>query len=38
LSLREAADWCGGGITVRAITRLVRLDGGHQGRRDGDTG
>ena len=31
LSLREAADWCGGGITVRAITRLVRLDGGHQG-------
>jgi hypothetical protein len=33
LSLREAADWCGG-ITVRAITQLVRLDG-HQGRRDG---
>jgi hypothetical protein len=38
LSLREAADWCGGGITVRTITRLVRLDGGHQGRRDGRVG
>jgi hypothetical protein len=34
LSLREAADWCGGGITVRAITRLVRLDRGQQGHRD----
>jgi uncharacterized protein HemX len=27
LSLREAADWCGSGVTVREITRLLRLDG-----------
>jgi hypothetical protein len=31
LSLRETVDWCGSGITVREITRLLRLDGGHQG-------
>ena len=31
LSLREAVDWCGSGITAREITRLLRLDGGHQG-------
>jgi hypothetical protein len=31
LSLRDAVDWCGSGITVREITRLLRLDGGHQG-------
>ena len=24
LSLREAADWCGSGVTVREITRLLR--------------
>jgi hypothetical protein len=27
LSLREAVDWCGSGLTVREITRLLRLDG-----------
>src|SRR5918994_570677 len=26
LSLREAVDWCGSGVTVREITRLRRLD------------
>src|SRR5215218_7525912 len=31
LSLREAVDWCGSGVTVREITRLLRLDDGHQG-------
>jgi hypothetical protein len=25
LSVREAADWCGGGVTVRDVTRLRRL-------------
>jgi hypothetical protein len=30
LSLREAVDWCGSGLTVRDITRLLRLDGFHQ--------
>jgi hypothetical protein len=30
LSVREAVDWCGCGIPVREITRLLRLDGGHQ--------
>src|SRR6187200_2276326 len=30
LSLREATDWCGSGLTVREITRLLRLDGFHQ--------
>jgi hypothetical protein len=29
LSLREAVDWCGSGVTVREITRLLRLDDGH---------
>jgi hypothetical protein len=38
LSLREAVDWCGGGVTVREIARLLRLDGGHQGGRDGRVG
>ena len=33
LSLREAVDWCGG-VTVREINRLLRLDGGQQGHRD----
>src|SRR5215213_8101660 len=27
LSVREAVDWCGGGLTVREITRLLRPDG-----------
>ena len=26
LSLREAVEWCGSGVTVREITRLLRLD------------
>jgi hypothetical protein len=34
LSVREAVDWCGSGVTVRKITRLPRLDGSHQGGRD----
>ena len=27
LSVREAADWCGSGVTVREVTRLRRLAG-----------
>ena len=38
LSLREAVDWCGSGVTVREITRLLRRDGGHPGGRDGRVG
>ena len=38
LSLREAVEWCGGGVTVREITRLLRLHGDHQGGRDGRVG
>jgi hypothetical protein len=38
LSLREAVDWCGSGVTVREITRLLRLDDGHQGRQNGRVG
>ena len=38
LSLREAVDWCGSGLTVREVTRLLRLDGSHQGGRDGRVG
>jgi hypothetical protein len=34
LSVREAVEWCGSGLTVREITRLLRLDGDHQGGRD----
>jgi hypothetical protein len=33
LSVREAVDWCGSGVTVREITRLLRLDDTHQGSR-----
>jgi hypothetical protein len=29
LSVREALDWCGSALTVREITRLLRLDGAH---------
>ena len=37
LSLREAVDWCGSGVTVREITRLLRLDGViRQSRRSSD--
>ena len=35
LSVREAVQWCGSGTTVRGITRLLRLEGGHPGGRDG---
>src|SRR5215203_4406331 len=38
LSVREAVKWCGDGITVREITRLLRLDDAHQGGRDGRVG
>ena len=38
LSVREAVDWCGSGITVRELTRLLRLDDAHQGSRDGRAG
>jgi hypothetical protein len=38
LSLREAVEWCGSGVSVREITRLLRLDGSHQGHRDGRVG
>ena len=39
LSLREAVEWCGGGgVTVREITRLRRLDGSHRGGQNGCVG
>jgi hypothetical protein len=38
LSVREALDWCGSGVTVREATRLLRLDGGHQGGQNGRVG
>jgi hypothetical protein len=38
LSLRETVDWCGSGVTVREITRLLRLDGAHQGGQNGLVG
>jgi hypothetical protein len=38
LSLREAVEWCGSGVTVREIARLLRLDGAHPGGRDGRVG
>jgi hypothetical protein len=31
LSVRDAADWCGGGVTVRDVTRLRRLGQDSQG-------
>jgi hypothetical protein len=30
LSVREALDWCGSGVTVREVTRLLRLDRSHR--------
>jgi hypothetical protein len=30
LSVREAVEWCGNGLTLREITRLRRLDGAQQ--------
>ena len=38
LSVREAVDWCGSGVTVREITRLLRLDDGHQSGQNGRVG
>jgi hypothetical protein len=38
LSLREVVDWCGSGVTVREITRLLRLDRSHQGSQNGRVG
>jgi hypothetical protein len=39
LSLREAVDWCGSAVTVREITRLLRLHSDHNaGGRDGYVG
>ena len=38
LSLREAVEWCGNGVTVREITRLLRLDDGHQRGQNGRVG
>ena len=38
LSVREAVDWCGSGVTVRDITRLLRLDRSHHGSRNGRVG
>ena len=35
LTLSEAVGWCGGSVTVRETTRLLRLEGGAQGRGDG---
>src|SRR5215218_10074671 len=30
-SVRGAVDWCGSGVSVREVTRLLRPDGSHQG-------
>jgi hypothetical protein len=30
LSVREAVEWCGNGLTLREITRLRRLDSAQQ--------
>jgi hypothetical protein len=38
LSVRETVEWCGSGVTVREVTRLLRLDDAHQGGRDGRVG
>ena len=38
LSVREAVDWCGSGVTAREITRLLRLEGGHSGGQNGRVG
>ena len=38
LSVREALDWCGSDVTVREITRLLRLDRSHQGGQNGHVG
>jgi hypothetical protein len=38
LSLRAAVDWCGSGLTVLEVTRLLRLDGGHQAGQNGRVG
>jgi hypothetical protein len=38
LSTHEAAGWCGSGVTVGEIVRLLRLDDAHQDGRDGPVG
>jgi hypothetical protein len=38
LSVREAVNWCGSGITVREISRLLRRGGEHQVDRDRPVG
>src|SRR4029453_12100575 len=38
LSVREAVDWCCIGVTMREITRLVRLAGGGRGGQNGRVG
>jgi hypothetical protein len=38
LSLRQAVNWCGSGLTMREIARLLRLDGLHQGGQNGRVG
>ena len=38
LSVREAVDWCGSGVTVRETARLLRREGGHSGGQNGRVG
>ena len=38
LSARNAVDWCGSGVNLREITRLLRLDRGHQDGQNGRVG
>ena len=38
LSLREAVEWCGRGLTLREMTRLLRLDDSHRANHDGLVG
>jgi hypothetical protein len=38
LSVWEAVDWCGSGVTAREITRLLRLEVGHSGGQNGRVG
>ena len=38
LSVRDAVDWCGSGVTAREITPLLRREGGHSGGQNGRVG
>jgi hypothetical protein len=38
LSLREAVERCGHGLTLREMTRLLRLDDSHRANHDGRLG